>query len=253
MVLLKLKQLESQLQAVQPFQHPKVDLEQYPTSAHISARMVHMMESSYNDVKGKVVVDLGCGCGMLGIAASLMGAEYVIGVDVDSDALLTCSENCTDLEVQMDLLQCPISSIALHGPVDTVVMNPPFGTRRKGADMEFLQSALKHGYKWLDMPCKLHISTTLDVQKIDQGVLFLDLSCHSLLQLYIRCTSLPHGRRAALRDLGAKSAEVLYELRFDLAASFAFHKSRQVDVAVDLWRFTVVRRWPGEPLGGKHI
>jgi predicted RNA methylase len=27
--------------------------------------------------------------------------------------------------------------------VDTVVMNPPFGTRRKGADMEFLASALK--------------------------------------------------------------------------------------------------------------
>eukprot|EP00850_Spirogloea_muscicola_P022187 SM000281S10755 [mRNA] locus=s281:120860:127278:- [translate_table: standard] len=166
MVLLKLKQLESQLQAVQPFRHPKVDLEQYPTSAHIAARMVHMMESLYNDVEGKVVVDLGCG--------------YVIGVDVDSDALLTCSENCTDLEVQMDLLQCPISSIALQGPVDTVVMNPPFGTRRKGADMEFLQSALK--------------------------------------------------------------------LRFDLAASFAFHKSRQVDVAVDLWRFTVVRSWPGEPV-----
>lgn len=27
--------------------------------------------------------------------------------------------------------------------VDTVVMNPPFGTRRKGADMDFLSVALK--------------------------------------------------------------------------------------------------------------
>lgn len=27
--------------------------------------------------------------------------------------------------------------------VDTVVMNPPFGTRRKGADMDFLFVALK--------------------------------------------------------------------------------------------------------------
>lgn len=27
--------------------------------------------------------------------------------------------------------------------VDTVVMNPPFGTRRKGVDMEFLSVALK--------------------------------------------------------------------------------------------------------------
>ncbi|CAN0900116.1 rRNA N6-adenosine-methyltransferase METTL5 [Linum grandiflorum] len=27
--------------------------------------------------------------------------------------------------------------------VDTVVMNPPFGTRKKGADMDFLSAALK--------------------------------------------------------------------------------------------------------------
>lgn len=27
--------------------------------------------------------------------------------------------------------------------MDTVVLNPPFGTRKKGADMEFLSTALK--------------------------------------------------------------------------------------------------------------
>jgi predicted RNA methylase len=27
--------------------------------------------------------------------------------------------------------------------IDTVVMNPPFGTKRKGADMEFLSMGLK--------------------------------------------------------------------------------------------------------------
>jgi hypothetical protein len=35
-------------------------------------------------------------------------------------------------------------SISFLGPiVDTVVMNPPFGTRRNGADMDFLSAALK--------------------------------------------------------------------------------------------------------------
>lgn len=30
------------------------------------------------------------------------------------------------------------------GPVvDTVIMNPPFGTRKKGADLDFLSGALK--------------------------------------------------------------------------------------------------------------
>ena len=31
--------------------------------------------------------------------------------------------------------------------VDTVVMNPPFGTRKKGADMDFLFKALKVGIR----------------------------------------------------------------------------------------------------------
>lgn len=35
-------------------------------------------------------------------------------------------------------------SISCSGPiVDTAVMNPPFGTRTKGADMDFLSVALK--------------------------------------------------------------------------------------------------------------
>lgn len=34
------------------------------------------------------------------------------------------------------------------GNVDTVVMNPPFGTRKKGVDMDFLSMALKVGTKF---------------------------------------------------------------------------------------------------------
>lgn len=33
--------------------------------------------------------------------------------------------------------------VSLGQVVDTVVMNPPFGTRRKGADMDFLSVSLK--------------------------------------------------------------------------------------------------------------
>ena len=44
----------------------------------------------------------------------------------------------------MELIQCQINNLKWRGQmVDTVVMNPPFGTRNKGADMEFLSVALK--------------------------------------------------------------------------------------------------------------
>ncbi|KAL3689150.1 hypothetical protein R1sor_015459 [Riccia sorocarpa] len=189
---MKLKQLESMLGDVSQFAKPKIDLEQYPTGPHIASRMVYMAENSFGDISGKVVADFGCGCGTLGIAAALLEASYVVGVDIDYQALEMAQTNMEELEVEMELVLDNIQDLSWRGPVvDTVIMNPPFGTRRKGADMEFLSAALKH------------------VQ------------------------------RGALRDLKAKTAEVLCELRYDLPASYKFHKKREVDIAVDLWRFTI--------------
>lgn len=93
---------------------------------------------------------------------------------------------------------------------DTVIMNPPFGTRQKGVDMEFLRAAFK-------------------------------LSRHSVYSLHKTSTRDFIGR-AARRELGAASAEVLAQLRYDLPATFAFHRAKSKDIEVDLWRFEVPRR-----------
>ncbi|XOV79828.1 MAG: 50S ribosomal protein L11 methyltransferase [Aestuariibacter sp.] len=45
------------------------------------------------DLKGKTVVDFGCGSGILGIAALLLGAEKVIAIDIDPQALLATKDN----------------------------------------------------------------------------------------------------------------------------------------------------------------
>ncbi|WIO74078.1 50S ribosomal protein L11 methyltransferase [Porticoccaceae bacterium LTM1] len=45
------------------------------------------------DLKGKTVVDYGCGSGILGIAALLLGAEKVIAIDNDPQALLATRDN----------------------------------------------------------------------------------------------------------------------------------------------------------------
>lgn len=39
--------------------------------------MLYTMEQSYGDVEDKAVADLGCGCGVLGIGAVMLGARYV--------------------------------------------------------------------------------------------------------------------------------------------------------------------------------
>lgn len=45
------------------------------------------------DVQGKQVIDYGCGSGILGLAALLLGADHVIGVDTDPQALEASRDN----------------------------------------------------------------------------------------------------------------------------------------------------------------
>lgn len=161
---MKLKLLESLLGGLQQFPNPKVELEQYPTGPHIASRMLYTAENSFGDVSGKVVADFGCGCGTLGLAAALLDAEHVIGLDIDSQSLEIASLNAEDLELDIDLVQCDIRNLGWRGQtVNTVVMNPPFGTRKKGADMDFLFVALKTASQAV---YSLHKTTTRDVSHL---------------------------------------------------------------------------------------
>lgn len=40
--------------------------------------MMFQAENSFGDISGKVVADFGCGCGTLGVASALLGAEWVV-------------------------------------------------------------------------------------------------------------------------------------------------------------------------------
>ena len=48
---MKLKHLESYLSNISRFQKPKWELEQYNTSAHIAARMLHVAHETYDDIE----------------------------------------------------------------------------------------------------------------------------------------------------------------------------------------------------------
>ena len=50
-------------------------------------------------MKGKQLIDYGCGSGILGLAALLLGADHVIGVDTDPQALEASRDNARRNEV----------------------------------------------------------------------------------------------------------------------------------------------------------
>ena len=64
---MKRKQLESYLQDVAQFSHPKLELEQYPTDPHLAASVLYTAQSSFGDIEDKAVLDIGAGCGILSI------------------------------------------------------------------------------------------------------------------------------------------------------------------------------------------
>ncbi|PID37740.1 MAG: 50S ribosomal protein L11 methyltransferase [Pseudomonadales bacterium] len=61
-----------------------------------------------NQLQGKVVVDYGCGSGILGIAALLLGAKQVYSVDIDPQAVLASKQNAKRNQVD-DRLQAFLS------------------------------------------------------------------------------------------------------------------------------------------------
>lgn len=87
MAILKLKKLEEYLQCVDDFSKPKILLEQYSTPSHIASHMLYEIQTKFGDIENKLIGDLGAGCGMLSIGASLLGAQLCIGFEIDSNAL----------------------------------------------------------------------------------------------------------------------------------------------------------------------
>jgi predicted RNA methylase len=71
----------------------------------------------------------------------------VTGYEIDPDAIKVAQENIVRMEMtdEIEIVNADISQLKLKIPkyYDTIIMNPPFGTRKEGIDMVFLKAALQ--------------------------------------------------------------------------------------------------------------
>ena len=74
-------------------------------------------------LEGKLVVDYGCGSGILGIAALLLGASHVTAVDIDPQALDATLDNLQRNQLPKDRLQVFFPEKAPVDQADLVVAN----------------------------------------------------------------------------------------------------------------------------------
>jgi putative methylase len=195
---MKRKDLEIALQMVRGFASPDASLEQYQTPATIAADLVFHAYSQ-GDIAGRNVVDLGCGTGILGIGASLLGAGRVTGVDIDAGAVGLAAENAAELGADIELIVGDVRSF--QGRADTVIMNPPFGAQTRHADRPFLEKAIEIS----SVVYSLHLAGT------EEFVMSL------------------------IASTGA-SGEIQKRYKFEIPHTFAFHKKAKADVQVALFR-----------------
>lgn len=126
------------------FTSAKVKLEQYPTPSDVASDF--MWQAYMNGhIQDKDVADLGAGSGILGIAALLLGAKMVHFVECDLDVIQILKKNLSVLndtyeyEGTYEIHHMPVAKFTTA--VDCVIENPPFGTKIKHADKEFLEQA----------------------------------------------------------------------------------------------------------------
>lgn len=202
---MRLKDIECVLSDIRPFRRPRVELEQYATEPHVAARIGIAAADAIAD---EAVLDLGCGCAMLSAAAAVCGAGFVIGVDIDEDALSQARENIerAELEGAVDFVRADVRSLPrmLRGSrsFGAAITNPPFGTKdNAGVDLVFLRVAAS-------------------------------LVRRAVYSLHKTSTRAFVERRA--REASGGQARAIAELRFEIPRQFRFHKHRSVHVDVDL-------------------
>ena len=241
---MKMKELISHLQQVRTWERPNVALEQYPTPPDIAAHML-LAADAEEDLEDSLIADLGCGGGILGIGAALLGAGHVLCVDIDPAALSVAAENVADAELPVDLLACDVLQLSARGMAkeagggaasdgdrpdgeaggaagpsdgahealgrgrfDCVLMNPPFGTQKhsNGVDVAFLRAGLA-----------------------------LCVPGGAVYSLHKSSTRAFIAKRAA--EWGV-SSRVVAELKFALPKMYRHQKKASLDVAVDFWRLS---------------
>lgn len=184
---------------MRPHPSPRIQLEQYTTPAAIAADILFLAAFVYQDIVGKTVVDLGTGTGRLAIGASNLGARQITAIDIDSAAIEVARENAETARANIDWIVGDLE--AIHGEFDTVIMNPPFGTKQRHLDKVFLGKAIQIGR----VVYSLHKSTTRE-----------------------------HISRF-LRRHGCK-VDAIHEYTLEIPMMFEHHRKRKHPVKVDCYR-----------------
>lgn len=83
------------------------------------------------DLRGRSVYDYGCGSGILGIAAALLGAAPVYQTDIDPQALRASADNAAKNGVKVEICANPADAPAVDLIVANILLEPLCGLKEQ--------------------------------------------------------------------------------------------------------------------------
>lgn len=195
------------LSNLREMENPNMFEEQYTTPGDIAAEIV-LFAYYRGDIDGKVIIDLGAGTGRLGIASMILGCKKVYFVEKDRRAIEILNDNIKTIALksnqilgEYEIKDGDVLNVLLRG--DTIIQNPPFGTKKRSMDTKFLKKAFEIG----DVVYSLHKKGNYEFIK----------------NIATECNF----------DLIEKKS-----LNFPIKAMFDIHKKKKVLIEVELYRFT---------------
>ena len=99
----------------------------FGTGTHATTQLC-LQQLGCQMLRGRTVLDWGCGSGVLAVAALLLGAGTATAVDLDPKALVASRENATLNGVNDALSVCRPDEVSSHEQYDVVVANILAGT-----------------------------------------------------------------------------------------------------------------------------
>lgn len=128
------------------FIDPSTKYEQYVSTSHI----LNLLQGKIQHyVENKGIIDLGCGTGVISLFCSLIGAKWVLGIDIDHHNLIQGYEFARKHQLtNINWLVAPIEFLNFKRfqrskNFPTIITNPPFGVWRRGIDVRFVEIGMK--------------------------------------------------------------------------------------------------------------